>query len=104
MEHKKLFDILKTLIIPVAYDHFELKQNITPPFVVYREIQPETFKADGITYYHPKNFEIEVVTQKKDIELERSIEKLLTTNKIPYDKSEDVWDENEKIYHIFYEI
>lgn len=104
MKHKDIFKLLKTLEIPVAYNKFEIKQNIIPPFIVYREIKPETFKADGVTYYRPYNFEIELVTEKKDVEFEQNIEELLTENKIPYDKSDDVWDDDNKIYHIFYEI
>lgn len=104
MEHKEIHDLLKTLGIPVAYSHFDVRQNVVPPFIVYRENTPETFKADGRTYYRPYEFEIELVTEKKDIALEKTIEELLNTNNIPYDKSDEVWDEDEKIYHNFYEI
>ena len=104
MEHKDIYDLLKTLNIPVAYDHFDSNKNVNPPFVAYREISPETFKADGITYYRPYEFEIELVTEKKDVELEKAIEELLTNNKIPYDVENEVWDEDERIYHNFYEI
>ena len=104
MEHKDIYDLLKTLNIPVAYDHFDTKQNITPPFVAYRESSPETFKADGQTYYRPYEFEIELVTEKKDVALEKNIEELLTENNIPYDKSDEVWDSDQKIYHNYYEI
>ena len=104
MKHKEIYELLKTLNISIAYDHFEKKQNINPPFAVYREVSPETFKADGKTYYRPYNFDIELVTEKKDVTLEKTIEELLTNNNIPYDKSDDVWDEDQKIYHIFYEI
>ena len=94
MKHKDIYDLLKTLNIPVAYNHFDTSQNVTPPFIAYRENSPETFKADGKTYYRPYEFEIELVTEKKDIVLEN----------IPYDKSDEVWDDDEKIYHNFYEI
>lgn len=104
MKHKTIYDLLKTLNIPVAYDHFETEQNVTPPFVAYRESTPETFKADGKTYYRPYEYEIELVTEKKNVALEETIEELLTTNNIPYDKSDEVWDEDERIYHNFYEI
>lgn len=104
MEHKDIYDLLKTLDIPVAYDHFDSNKNINPPFIVYREISPDTFKADGITYYRPYEFEIELVTEKKNVALEKTIEELLTNNKIPYDVESEVWDEDEKIYHNFYEI
>ena len=104
MEHKDIYDLLKTLDIPVAYDHFDSNKNVTPPFIAYREISPDTFKADGITYYRPYEFEIELVTEKKDVALEKTIEELLTNNKIPYDIEAEVWDEDERIYHNFYEI
>lgn len=104
MEHIDIYNLLKTLKIPVAYNHFDVKQNVKPPFIAYRENNPETFKADGKTYYRPYEFEIELVTEKKDIALEKNIEDLLDTNNIPYDKSDEVWDDDEKIFHNFYEI
>lgn len=104
MKYKDLYDILKTLNIPVAYDHFNSNKEVSIPFLVYREITPETFKADGVTYYRPYEFEIELITEKKDIALQSQLEELLTTNKIPYDIGDEVWDNDEKIYHNFYEI
>lgn len=104
MNYKDLYDILKTLNIPVAYDHFNSNKEVSIPFLVYREITPETFKADGVTYYRPYEFEIELITEKKEIALQSQLEELLTTNKIPYDIGDEVWDNDEKIYHNFYEI
>ena len=104
MKHKQIYDLLKTLNIPVAYDHFTSDKNVEPPFVAYRETSPQTFIADGITYYRPYNFEIELVTSIKDVALEQSIENLLTRNKIPYELNDEIWDEDERIYHNFYEI
>ena len=104
MTHKDLFQLLETLQIPVAYDHFLSNKNVQPPFVVYRETSPNTFKADGLTYFRPYNFEIELITEKKDVALEQQIESLLTNNKIPYDVFDEVWDEDERIFHNFYEI
>ena len=104
MKHKDIYDLLKTLNIPVAYNHFDSNKTITPPFIVYREVAPDTFKADGITYYRPYDFEIELVTIKKDIALQKQLEGLLTDNNIPYDVDSEVWDNEEKIYHNFYNI
>ena len=104
MKHKQIFDMLKTLNIPVAYDHFDSNKTIKPPFIAYREVAPETFKADGVTYFRPYEFEIELVTDKKDVSLQEQVETLLTNNNIPYDMYNEVWDEDEKIYHNYYEI
>lgn len=104
MKHKELFDLLKKLNIPVAYDHFEDNKSLSPPFMAYREQTANTFNADNKNYFLNKNFEIELVTSKKDVELEERIEELLNKNNIPFDKLDEIWDKDEKIYHIFYEI
>lgn len=104
MEHKTIYDLLKTLDIPVAYDHFNSNKTVNPPFMAYRELSTDTFKADGKTYYRPYKFEIELVTEKKDVVLQKTIEELLTNNNIPYDIGDEVWDEEEKIFHNYYEI
>lgn len=104
MSYEYLFQLLGSLNIPVAYDHFDSNKEVSIPFIVYRTITPDVFNADGITYYRPHNYEIELVTEKKDITLEASIESLLTTNKIPYEVGAEVWDDDEKIYHNFFEI
>lgn len=104
MEHKQLFDLLKTLNMPVAYDHFNSNKTINPPFIVYRETSPDVLIADGITYYRPYNFEIELVTETKSVALEKTIEKLFNDNNIPYEVDSFIWDDEEKIYHNFYNI
>ena len=104
LEHKQVFDLLKTLNIPVAYDHFDSDKTIQPPFIAYRETSPDLFNADDIVYFRPYTFEIELVTSKKDVALEKRIEGLLTQNNIPYTIDNEVWDEDEKIYHNFYNI
>ena len=104
LKHKNVYDLLKTLNIPVAYNQFDENEIVVPPFVAYRETKPDTFKADDITYFRPYEFEIELITANKDVALEQAIENLFTENNIVYDKSDDVWDAEEKIYHIFYNI
>lgn len=104
MIYQELFNLLSEIGIPVAYDHFDSNKDIIPPFLVYRDIASETFKADQEVYYRPYEFEIELVTKKKDVELQSKLEELLTKNKIPYDILDDYWDKEERIYHNYYEI
>ena len=73
IEHKDLFTLLKTLNIPVAYDHFDSNKEVSIPFIVYRELELSTFRADDITYHQFYNYEIELVTEKKEVALERQI-------------------------------
>lgn len=104
MTHKEIYDLLVTLNIPVAYDHFVSDKEVSIPFIVYREQGVDTFKADSTTYYRPKDYEIELVTEKKEVELQNELEELLINNKIPFDTTDEVWDQDERIYHNFYEI
>ena len=104
MKHKNLFNLLKSVNIPVAYDHFDDNKNLVPPFMAYREQSANIFKADNKNYFLEKHFEIELVTNKKDIELEELIEELFNKNNILFEKNDEIWDKEEKIYHIFYEI
>ena len=104
MEHKDIYDLLKNINVPVAYGQFDTSLNVSPPFIVYREIRPENFKADNKVYFKQNAFEIELVTIKKDVILQKSIEDLLTNNNIPYEMTDELWDKEEKIYHNFYEI
>ena len=104
MELKDIYGLLKEVKIPIAYDHFDSDKDIKPPFVAYREKIPDVFKADNKNYASFLKCEIELVTDKKDVVLERKISDLLDNNSISYEKNDEIWDENEKIYHIFYEI
>ncbi len=104
MKHKETYELLNKINIPVAYDHFEDNKSIIPPFIVYREQSPDYLYADDNNYCGFNNFEVELVTLKKDISFEEKIETLFKENNIPYSKSDEDWDEVERIYHIFYEI
>lgn len=104
MKAKDVYTMLKTLKIPVAYDHFDSDKGVTPPFIIYREIDIDTFKADGISYFRDYNYEIELITDKKDPQLQEDLEILLTNNNIPYDLKNELWDNSEKIYRNIYDI
>jgi len=104
MDHKEMFKLLKQLCIPVAYDHFSDNKVTKPPFMAYREQPQSNFRADNIIYSVFPNYEIELVTSKKDVELEKRLSSLLTEHNISYEKTNEIWDNQEKIYHIFYEI
>ena len=50
MSEKELYDLLSTLQIPLAYDHFEQypDRKISLPFIIYRNNDPLTKKAEGV--------------------------------------------------------
>ena len=38
MDCKTIYDLLKTLNIPVAYDHFDSNKNINPPLMFCKRL------------------------------------------------------------------
>ncbi len=100
MEETELYNLLVTLNYPVAYDHFD-KPVTQRPFLLYRNDSPETFNADNKTYYKCNHYIIDLITDKKDVVVEKSLEALLNNNNLPYEKEEDFID-SEKIYQISY--
>lgn len=101
MSPQYIFDLLKTINIPVAYDHFVSKEK--PPFIVYSCVSGDAFYADNTVYYDNRSYDINLITEIKDIELERRIETLFNDNKITYVKDEN-FISSEMIYQITYSI
>ena len=105
MSEKELFDLLCTVstTMPVAYDHFEEypDHKIKPPFIVYRNTDTFTQKAEDVTWQKWNNYIVDLATETKDTSLEATIETLFTNNGIPFDKEENYIDE-ERIYQIRY--
>lgn len=107
---KTLYQILTDpqtgLKIPVAYSHFKDKKTApkAPPYVVYLGNGQETFEADN-THYHRRNtYQVEYYFTEKDESQETAIEELLLANGFLYDKSEDVFIEDEGVFVIYYQI
>ena len=103
MEESNLYFILKSIGIPVAYDHFinTNLERIAPPFILYRNDDASHFKADDQVFYMNKEYIVELVTDKKDISLEQALESVLSSNYLPFDKTEN-YIELEDIYQVTY--
>ena len=100
MEETNIYTLLCSVNIPVAYDHF-IDDKTIPPFILYRNDDTDTFKADDKTYYKENNYIIDLTTIKKQPDLEEQLETLFDSNNIPYEKFED-YIESEKIFQIRY--
>ena len=103
MTEKEMYTLLSDMKIPVAYDHFEeYPQNkVVPPFILYRNTDATTVKAEDVTWYVAKNYMIDLVTDLKDPALEEELEELLTEHDMPFDKEENYIDD-ERIYQVRY--
>lgn len=103
MNEQSMYNILNELEIPVAYDHFNQDANskVVPPFILYRNDDSDSFKADDKAYFRNNEYIIDLITDKKDVTLENTFETLLNNHNLPFEKNED-FIESEKIYQIRY--
>ena len=91
--------------IPVAYSHFtEKNAPESPPYLVYIGNGQDTFKADDTFYYTENRYQIEYYFTEKNETEEARIEKCLLDNGLRYQKSEDVFIEDEGVFVIYYEV
>ena len=97
----EVLSILAEIGLPFAYHHFAEGESPDPPFICYLTPGSDNFAADGKVYYKINEYHIELYTDRKDPELEDSVEAVLDGHGVFYDKSE-VWIESEKLYEVMY--
>ena len=97
-----IFSLLQTLGRPVAYGHHSTEQPL--PYFRIMGAGQNVFEADN-TYYVTRDLtRIEYYFRKKDSTFEAQIEKLLLDNGLLYDKSEDVYVEEQNVFLIYYNV
>lgn len=95
-----IFQTLQTTNLPCAYSHFKTPQE--PPFIVYIGNGQATFKADNTIYHHRNTYQIEYYFTQKNEANESAIESALLSAGYIYEKSEDIYIEEEDVFVIYY--
>lgn len=103
MTEQEIFQMVKSVGLPAAYHHFEEGQSPDPPFLVYLYPGTNNFSADGIVYQGVNQLDIELYTDKKDLEAERRVEAVLNKHGFFYEKTE-MYLESEKMFEVLYEM
>ena len=98
---KRIAELIKSMGLPFAYDHFAEGESPAPPFICYPTPGSDNFAADGREYYKINIVNIALYTDTKDPSVEQKVESVLDANGIFYDKTE-VWIESEKLYEVLY--
>lgn len=97
-----IYDVLKSIGLPVAY--FRFKNAVNPPFLVYLgNGQATTFKDNAI-YFKKNQYQVQYYFKQKNEINENQIEQTLIDNGYNYQKSEDIYIENEDLFVIYYDI
>ena len=97
-----IFQVLQSTGLPCAYSHFKKKQS--PPYVVYIGNGQEVFEADNTHYWKQNTYQVEYYFTTKNEQNEEAIETALLDNGFLYEKSEDVYIEDEGVFVIYYYI
>ena len=88
--------------LPCAYSHF--KTNQTPPYIVYIGNGQDNLDADNTHYWRNNRYQVEYYFTAKNESNEASIENALLTAGYLYEKSEDVYIEDQDVFVIYYYI
>lgn len=103
MTEKEVLQMIKTVGYPVTYHHFGEGEPQNPPFIVYLYPGSGNFAADGGVYQDINQLDIELYTDKKDLEAEKRLEVVLKEHGFFYEKTE-TYLESEKIFEVLYEM
>ena len=88
--------------LPCAYSHF--KTNQTPPYIVYIGNGQDNLDADNTHYWRNNRYQVEYYFTTKNEQNEASIEDALLGAGYLYEKSEDVYIEDQDVFVIYYYI
>lgn len=97
-----IFQTLQSTGLPCAYSHFKKKQS--PPYIVYIGNGQDTFQADNTHYWKQNTYQVEYYFTTKNEQNEEAIETALLDNGFLYEKSEDIYIEEEEVFVIYYYI
>ena len=99
---ERLLAIMEEIGLPFAYHHFAEGESPDPPFICFLTSGSDNFAADGRDYFKINQINIELYTDRKDPDLEDSVEAVLDEHGIFYQKTE-VWIDSEKLYEVLYQ-
>ena len=97
---RDITEALKSCGIPWAYSHF--REPMEPPFVVYLGSGQNVLEADDTHYWHENTYQVEYYFKEKDEEKEEAIEQAILAGGRRFEKSEDLYLEDEDVFLIYY--
>ena len=97
-----LYSTLQSTGLPCAYSHFRTGQK--PPYIVYIGNGQDVFEADNTHYYRRNTYQVEYYFTTKNESNEAAIEDALLGSGYLYDKSEDIYIEDQGVFVIYYYI
>ena len=97
-----IYQTLQSTGLPCAYSHFKTKQD--PPYIVYIGNGQDVLNADNTHYWRRNTYQVEYYFTTKNESNEAAIEDALLDNGFIYEKSEDIFIEDQDVFVIYYYI
>lgn len=97
-----IYQVLQSTGLPCAYSHFKTPQE--PPYLVYLGSGQDVLEADNTHYWKNNRYQIEYYFTEKNETNEAAIEDALLASGFNYEKSEDVFIEEEGVFVIYYTV
>ena len=95
-----IYQTLQSTGLPCAYSHFRTDQD--PPYIVYIGNGQDNLNADNTHYWRNNRYQVEYYFTAKNEQNEASIEDALLAAGFNYDKSEDLYLEDQGVFLIYY--
>ena len=95
-----IYSTLQGTHLPCAYSHFKTAKQ--PPYIVYIGNGQDVMDADNTHYWKQNTYQIEYYFTTKDETNEAAIEDALLASGFIYEKSEDVYIEDQGVFVIYY--
>ena len=97
-----IYQTLQSTGLPCAYSHFKTDQD--PPYIVYIGNGQNVLNADNTHYWRRNTYQVEYYFTTKNESNEAAIEDALLENGFIYEKSEDIYIEDQGVFVIYYYI
>ena len=95
-----IYSTLQSTGLPCAYSHFRTDQ--TPPYILYVGNGQDNLDADNTHYWRNNRYQVEYYFTEKSESNEASIEDALLGAGFLYEKSEDIYLEDQGVFLIYY--
>lgn len=101
MTAQEINELIDSIGLPYAYYQFPEKTDQTPPYICFYISGSGDFMADRKNYVKIRQLNIELYTDNKDYDTERTVESILAENNISY-QTEESYLNSERMYMVTY--
>lgn len=101
MTYRQVATMINSIGIPYAYYQFPDGTGQACPFICFFFSDSNDLAADDTNYQKIRTLNIELYTDNKDFALEETVETVLNSNGLVYDRSESYLD-SERMFMVVY--